>query len=860
MNYHRNWSEVVKVASILFFLMIDVSPGQIPADRIDKADEGVCSVQYTAEFSQDNLSFGKSGGYDIVYMRSAGVLSDLGKPVLPEVHLMMAVPPGTEVVSVEAMSLSSLEIDGDFYLMPGQPPLKTSERSSLLPVKPDDTVYNSRVSYPEMLAGFVHQSDLAGQEIAEITVFPVQYLPADRKLILHTSLELTVKCRLGMDRQKESGEYGRRLTEKQHRLYEKMLRTMVVNPEDVVLNRPSREMLHGLPSSNYDHVIITSSSYEPYFQPLVDWHTKKGLRDTVVTTDWIYGYYPGPGDTLKVRQFIIDSDTSWGTIYFLIGGEKNVVPFKYKNFSDEETPSDQYYSDYDDDWIHEVFVGRVSVQNSAEVTTFVNKVLKYEKDPPLTDYPLDILLIGMDGDDWTSWEDLKDLIDSYIPGRFNVNKVYDSHGGNHEDSAKSYLNAGQNLVNHADHSNYWVIGVGDYRHGWGIDRGEVGLLSNDNEMSILVSMGCWPNAMDYSDCIAEHFVIRNDYQAGVAFTGNTRSGFYYVGLPFSLSGGLDRNWWQAVFLNDQENLGEAIIDSKHRFSHSNPDQKHCEWTFNLLGEPAMPIWTDTPGSLVVTHDTVLPLGPSSFMIHVEDVAGEDVSEAYVCLWRRDEVYERDYTGGSGDAILNPSPLTTGVMYVTVTKKNYLPYEDSARVVNNPPAVPTNPSPSDSATDVSTNALLSWEGGDPNPDDTLTYDVYFGTDTVPPLVTQGLTETEYDPGIMESSTSYHWQIVAWDNHGDSTSSPIWNFATLAFACGDCNGDGSVTFADALYIKNYYYQTPPGSPPPIGQGDVNLDGSLTFGDALYVKNYYYQTPPGSPPPCQPATILKERKLSW
>lgn len=73
------------------------------------------------------------------------------------------------------------------------------------------------------------------------------------------------------------------------------------------------------------------------------------------------------------------------------------------------------------------------------------------------------------------------------------------------------------------------------------------------------------------------------------------------------------------------------------------------------------------------------------------------------------------------------------------------------------------------------------------------------------------------------------------------------------CGDANGDGKITFADALCIKNYYYQTPPGSPPPIGEGDVNLDGKITFADALYIKNYYYQTPPGSPPPCEPSGLL-------
>ena len=78
------------------------------------------------------------------------------------------------------------------------------------------------------------------------------------------------------------------------------------------------------------------------------------------------------------------------------------------------------------------------------------------------------------------------------------------------------------------------------------------------------------------------------------------------------------------------------------------------------------------------------------------------------------------------------------------------------------------------------------------------------------------------------------------------------APMSAACGDANGDTEIDFADALYIKNYYYQTPPGSPPPIGQGDVNLDGYVTFGDALYIKDYYYQTPPGSPPPCEPPPV--------
>jgi hypothetical protein len=62
--------------------------------------------------------------------------------------------------------------------------------------------------------------------------------------------------------------------------------------------------------------------------------------------------------------------------------------------------------------------------------------------------------------------------------------------------------------------------------------------------------------------------------------------------------------------------------------------------------------------------------------------------------------------------------------------------------------------------------------------------------------------------------------------------------LGFACGDCNGDKRVTFADALYLKNYYYQTPPGSPAPLGRGDVNVDGRINFADAIYISNFLHK----------------------
>jgi hypothetical protein len=95
--------------------------------------------------------------------------------------------------------------------------------------------------------------------------------------------------------------------------------------------------------------------------------------------------------------------------------------------------------------------------------------------------------------------------------------------------------------------------------------------------------------------------------------------------------------------------------------------------------------------------------------------------------------------------------------------------------NNPPYTPSDPFPSNGAIDVPITANLSWTGGDPN-GDPVAYDVYFGTDYHElPLVSSYQTNTTYDPGTMNRSTTYYWKIVAWDTYVP-TEGPTWMFTT------------------------------------------------------------------------------------
>ncbi|MHC4189565.1 MAG: fibronectin type III domain-containing protein [Planctomycetota bacterium] len=84
---------------------------------------------------------------------------------------------------------------------------------------------------------------------------------------------------------------------------------------------------------------------------------------------------------------------------------------------------------------------------------------------------------------------------------------------------------------------------------------------------------------------------------------------------------------------------------------------------------------------------------------------------------------------------------------------------------------TQPDPADGATDVPKIVTLSWM-----PDITAaTHDVYFGT-TSPPAFIGNQAESSYDPGPLELSTSYYWQVDEIEADGTTHTGDIWSFTT------------------------------------------------------------------------------------
>ena len=123
----------------------------------------------------------------------------------------------------------------------------------------------------------------------------------------------------------------------------------------------------------------------------------------------------------------------------------------------------------------------------------------------------------------------------------------------------------------------------------------------------------------------------------------------------------------------------------------------------------------------------------------------------------------DATYGSVDA----DPWATEEVQCTSSGENQPPYE------------PSNPTPADTAVRVSiTNgADLSWNGGDPDLTDMVTYDLYWGASAESlQLAESDLTQPSHTKEGLIAGVTYYWEAVAKDDKGAETTGPVWSFTT------------------------------------------------------------------------------------
>ncbi|HVQ01128.1 MAG TPA: C25 family cysteine peptidase [Candidatus Thermoplasmatota archaeon] len=684
----KNLEKIILVTWIVCCLtFISASPQVISGANKAGDSTQTYKLSFTVTYSKNDFSFDKLQGYDVVQLKNGAFTDDVGNPMMPMKNVRVALPTNMKVTSVQVLDVQEQSLDGTYTIYPSQQPLPLNTNQNHF-TEPNTEIYESSQPYPASFIQLNGQSDFAGQVMVDITLYPLHYVPVKQQLTLVTSLTFQINGVSGYS----CGDYlPSHISSNEQTLYQQMVQNMVINPETVKLQKSPNPQPMGVEPGNYEYVIITPESWVSDFQPLADWKTQKGVPAAIVTTDWIYNDSGYSGSNIqKIQAFFQDAYETWGTIYVLLGGDTDVIPCHYASNSVGTVADDTYYADFDRDWICEVNVGRASVtgpgNGTGQIENFINKVITYETNPPLTDYATNAGFFGFNLDGSTRGEQCKQSINTtYIPADWNVTTVYDSQSGNHHDNALNALNVGQNLINHIDHGSNDFMGTGYVNHGWGLYSSDMDALTNGDKQGIIYTMACDTTYYDDSACIAEHYV-RNNNGGGIAFIGNSRYGWFYSGSLTTLSCSFDVHFFKSLFEENLYHLGAAFSAHKDEALQDDPTDSYYQYIYTeltLLGDPELPVWTENPMSLTVSYPNQLMVGSSPFTCTVTS-GGSPIDQALVCLWKGTEVYMTGITDSNGVAAFNVAATTPGTLSVTVTKQNYLPYQGSATVMNQQP--------------------------------------------------------------------------------------------------------------------------------------------------------------------------------
>jgi len=647
-------------------------------------------------------------------------INGIGKPNLPVKYINLIIPPQKNVSDISVNIVGSEEITLTNKIFPSQYPQQTGLNDSIKNfIVPDSVVYNSTTPWPNKMVEIANSGYFDGNNhIVTLKIIPFQYYPVLNKIELITGININ----LSFVKNNKVVKLPKWRSSKTQKIIDKALKATVKNKSDISLyqKKPkvlknyghnSKQIKKPTPAEFHEYVIITTPTLKQYFNDFVAWKKRKGIDIGVVTTSSIYYQYTG--DELsnihdaagKIREYLRDLHELCGT-WVLFAGDYSVLPIRYGtggNYhypngpsTNYEIPTDNYFADWNGNWNvdgdpyygepnddspdywPEFFVGRLLCTTGAEIQNWVQKELKYEKNPGNGDISYLGRSFMMESDQMQAYNEAEQIsanlsmfthtiwreIPSYDAPNPTFPKGYEVI--NEMNSTKYGLYsffghgtpigscASSNLINTSPWSSVWSSNATG-------DNGGLDELTNYASPGIVYSISCdnapfddfdpnnWGWGEGYN--MAEAYTVQST-AGGIAYLGNSRYGYVYGSFHL-----------YNEFTN-QINAGNTNLGVAELLSKANYQDIYLEYSHNLIGDPEVKLWTAIPSNF--SSVSITDYG-NKLIVTVS--ASDDQNTICASSTDNGETYWRVAHS------VNSYTFNTYVrpLNITITHDNYLPY-------------------------------------------------------------------------------------------------------------------------------------------------------------------------------------------
>ena len=623
-------NRVILIATMASICATSVTAGELNFDNnkantpsgISIAEDGVRSKLPTLKLKAHvaklvaNEVTTQDGTFTDMQIPGMQVGGNVGDPAIPVMTKLMEVPHGAKVTvkvtkgAVQKVSLADLKVKAP--IKPRQPPQPKDD--TVVPFAHNTQAYAAPGFQQETIATVEEVGMLRDHRLVLVKVAPVAYEPTTGKLEVYTDVQVDVSL--------EGADLAatKRARQTHGSVYFDWANRNTLVPESLKadpINRPT------------SYLIVADRQFEAELKPFIAWKTEKGFIVTTAYTDQI-------GNTAaKIKEHIAAAYSNAtaeapAPDFVLFVGDNEQIP-AHRGTAGSHITDLPFITVNGNDDLPDIFSGRFSAQNAADLKAQVDKTIYYEK-AQFADASFSkasVLVAGWDSRFAVEW--------GYPQINYGISNFFNAANGFDNVYFSLTKASGQNMAQIVEKVSAGVAFFNYTAHGSQTNFSDptfsianINAMKNEGKYPLVVGNCCLTNSFQVGTCFGEAW-LRADKKGAIGYIGGSNStywdedlwwgtGNYAIVHPNPQGNGptMDQTGvggYEGVFNGSYASQGAMNVCGNLAVNESTSPRKKYYWEiYHLMGDPSLKPFFGTIKEETVTHDGTVAAGATSVTV------------------------------------------------------------------------------------------------------------------------------------------------------------------------------------------------------------------------------------------------------